>query len=169
MSSRARAPQTAHLRKLIRKTSHKTRTKNRRENDNTQEQTPAILRDTHTHHWHQLSSMEPPGNNVLVSSLQPPPHSTSTMDSVTKRADRADQVAEVSNTDVDALCQILSKLACRFQEQGRLYCSFAATAAVALVRSGQQDCINAGLWYHINHFQTEKEDEHIAGNATRNG
>lgn len=144
---KARAPQTAHLRKIIRKaTSRNARSKKRDEKKDETDRTPAIIRDSHAYHWHKVNNEHSPS----FTSFQ---YEWAAVSCVNYEG------AIEDDNNVNKLCEILNGLAKQFHTDGRIYCSFAATAAIHLVRSGRQDDINPGLWRHINRIETITDKE----------
>lgn len=156
MFSKPRAPQTAHLRKAIRKAAQRRPRFNTaellRQNASTASKAvaPAIngVRDGVMHYWQSVSSGAKENDRIIQACTQKPPHLL---------MDEDDRCIEKVDAHSNTLCEILSRLAVRFKLEGRAYCAAAATAAVALVRLDRQDEINPGLWSYIN-----KEEEEIS-------
>lgn len=152
--TKARAPQTAHLRKIIRKATRQSR-HNRQPERRTplqnihDERPPDPFRDTRTHHWHWLKPSEEAAKHIAdTSCLRAPPH-------ISDGGGRSVDMGSITEAvDIEPLCKILTSLASQFRQEGRLYSAFAATAAVALVQTGRQDDINPGLWRHIAYAET---------------
>lgn len=143
MSSRARAPQTAHLRKTIlkvaKKHSHRVPASNKPAN------LLDVVRNDVMHHWHDVADEKTSYQSTDLFE-QPPPHLKVNIREI------------VEDERSKRLCGILSQIAAKSKTEGNFYCAAAATAAISMVQIGCQDEINPGLWSKIRHIESSSAE-----------
>lgn len=143
MSSRAKAPHTAHLRARLRRGVQRA-ARPRAENEN--EPCDPILKDDDFHRWVNISGDDKKKAKDITSE-----------DAQSQDIRLVNSKSEGESDGKKMLCELLEKLSEEFRASGRPYVAMCAEAAIELLHENRQDDINPGLWPHIRRLEEERE------------
>lgn len=152
MPPNTNVPQTAHLRKLIRKSSRRTTRQFPALRTPTTKLPPPPLRNTPSQSWLSISDNVPCPSTVPASPCSAQPDSLN--DDRDEECNRSPGI-----DDKSALQQAFNTLASQMERDGRPFAALAARAAASLAREGRQDIVNAGLWKGVNSLNVAKHGD----------